>query len=141
MPPCGIYDTRYLLFQPFQCPCASLFNIPVLGAKASAKIQPFSIPPKFFFRFFPKIFQQRLDNRPLRTKKNLLRSPTKPHTGRKNRAARDEKSKKQAKNTQKQQKRVFLAVPQPFKPISTPKNSQLVNIPPPTSRPGGKPPR
>ncbi|MCR4828658.1 MAG: hypothetical protein K5864_04260, partial [Bacteroidales bacterium] len=40
----------YLLFQPFQCPFASLFfNCPSLGAKADAKVQPFSVPAKFFF--------------------------------------------------------------------------------------------
>ena len=56
-------DTRYLLFQPFQCPCASFFNNPLPEAKASAKIQPFSkLPKKIFARKHSKAAQPLICN-------------------------------------------------------------------------------
>ena len=67
----GIIDTRYLLFQPFQCPCASFFNNPLPEAKASAKIQPFSkLPKKILARKHSKASQPLICNN-LKQEKNF----------------------------------------------------------------------
>ena len=74
----GIIDTRYLLFQPFQCPCASFFNNPLPEAKASAKIQPFSkLPKKIFAPKHSKAAQPLICNN-LKQEKNFKKVTTEP---------------------------------------------------------------
>ena len=71
-------DTRYLLFQPFQCPCASLFNSPLPEAKASAKIQPFSKPTKKNFAQNHSPTAHPLIDSHLQTEKNFKNIPPPP---------------------------------------------------------------
>ena len=47
----GIWDTRYLMFQEFQCSLAFDLSTVVVSLKASAKIRPFFKLPNFFFIF------------------------------------------------------------------------------------------
>jgi len=88
------------LFQPFQCPCASLFNIPLPEAKASAKIQPFSKLPKFFFAFFQNINNHdwlTVSYKTKKIKKNSNRTKMQLKKAHNN----TNKHKKRHKNTQK----------------------------------------
>ena len=125
MPPRGIYDTRYLLFQPFQCPCASLFNIPVLGAKASAKIQPFSIPPKFFFVFFRRFSSNGWTTGRYGRKKIYSERPRSRIQAAKT-APRGTKNPKNRQKTGKNSKNAFFSLCHScLNPFQTPKTANL----------------
>ena len=124
-PPGGIYDTRYLLFQPFQCPCASLFNIPVLGAKASAKIQPFSIPPKFFFVFFRR-FSSNGWTTGRYGRKNFYSEAPQSRTQAAKTAPRGTKNPKNRQKTHKNSKNAFFSLCHSrLSPFQTPKTANL----------------
>ena len=125
MPPRGIPDTRYLLFQPFQCPCASLFNIPVLGAKASAKIQPFSIPPKFFFVFFRRFSSNGWTTGRYGRKKFYSEGP-RSRTQAAKTAPQGTKNPKNRQKTRKNSKNAFFSLCHSrLSPFQTPKTANL----------------
>ena len=91
-------DTRYLLFQPFQCPCASFFNNPLPEAKASAKIQPFSkLPKKIFARKHSKAAQHLICNN-LKQEKNFKKVTTEPE----NSPQKERETRRQTQNRHKQ---------------------------------------
>ena len=153
MLPSSISDTRYLLFQPFQCPCASLFNIPVLGAKASAKIQPFSIPPKFFFVFFRRISSNGWTTGRYGRKKIYSEGP-RSRTQAAKTAPQGTKNPKNRQKTGKNTKNAFFPLfHNRLSPFQTPKTANLStsqhqqHIPTATPRPhrqaapGRKPPK
>ena len=74
-------DTRYLcLLIRFNVllPSPGVFNSPRFSAKADAKIQPFSIPPKYFFKKNYTAVGKALSDRVLRTKKNFRIPPFPP---------------------------------------------------------------
>ena len=91
-------DTRYLLFQPFQCPCASFFNNPLPEAKASAKIQPFSkLPKKIFARKHSKAAQPLICNN-LKQEKKFKKVTTGPE----NSPQKERETRRQTQNRHKQ---------------------------------------
>ena len=96
-------DTRYLsLLIRFKQ--LSLFSTPSLRAKADAKIQPFSIPPKYFLKKIAHTSGKRCVPAPTGTKKNSpwpRRGPRKTGVAdRKNTKNGPHRGQKGAKNTQ-----------------------------------------
>ena len=103
-------DTRYLLFQPFQCSLAHapLGTNPVFRAKADAKVQPFSKLPKFFFAEKGAKGRQTLWHNILDSKKNCFFSCRRRKKGRGKASMERKKHKKNAGRT-KNSKNTYIA--------------------------------
>ena len=118
-------DTRYLLFQPFQCPCASFFNNPLPEAKASAKIQPFSkLPKKIFARKHSKAAQPLICN-DLKQEKNFKKVTQEAE----NSPQKERETRRQTQNRHKQAqnsaKTELLTEIQKVKALKHPKNRHI----------------